>query len=299
MRTFFAGLILLILFTAGCENGGNQIRPFEVGFIMKMNNQTVINFSDIDYYDFSTHMIYLKHDFSYFKEEELHDMDEFTVYADGEKIYTGHTFPGYYSHMPKGPVIQCDPNFYSDYIVPIGFINIIDTLGNPTPDPRGDPRIAAALNRFNQYREGLKGEIRSVSYMNQYRVKFEFSLTNEDSFSYYYLDPGKMGTGLFHYFTNGLYIRDEATHESYTHKMKVESPGSYKTWKKEWLSLIKSGETKALSITYNRFEVVPPGMYKARFTFPGLHWVAKEKLKQDQGRIWLGKIAFQKQIIVQ
>ncbi|MBS3773807.1 MAG: hypothetical protein V5A59_14200 [Bacteroidales bacterium] len=299
MRTFFAGVILLTLFTAGCENGGNQIRPSEVGFIMKMNNQTVINFSDIDYYDFSTHMIYLKHDFSYFKEEELHDMDEFTVYADGEKIYSGHTFPGYYSHMPKGPVIHCDPNFYSDYIVPIGFINIIDTLGNPTPDPRGDQRIAAALKRFNQYHEGLKGEIRSVTYMNQYRVKFEFTLTNEDSFNYYYLDPDKMGVKLFHYFTNGLYISDEATHESYAHKMKVESPESYKTWKKEWLSLIKSGETKTFTITYNRFEVVPTGMYTARFTFPGLHWVDKEELKQDQGRIWLGKISFQKEIIVQ
>ncbi|MEF8812071.1 MAG: hypothetical protein V5A47_14180, partial [Bacteroidales bacterium] len=122
---------------------------------------------------------------------------------------------------------------------------------------------------------------------------------NEDSFSYYYLDPGKMGTGLFHYFTNGLYISDEATHESYAHKMKVESPESYKTWKKEWLSLIKSGETKTSTITYNRFEVVPTGMYTARFTFPGLHWVDKEELKQDQGRIWLGKISFQKEIIVQ
>ena len=299
MRTFFAGLILLTLLTAGCENGRIQINPSEAGFIMKMDNQTVINFSNIDYYDFSTHMIYLKHDFSYFEEEEIHDMDEFTVYADGEKIYTGQTFPGYYSYMPKGPIIQCDPNFYSDYVVPIGFINIIDTLGNPTSDPRGDPRIILALKRFNQYHEGLKGEIRSVAYVNQYRVKLDFTLTNEDSFNYYYLDPEKMGVKLFHYYTNGLYIQDEATHTSYSHKMKVESPESYKTWKKDWLSLIRSGETKNLTITYNRFQVVPSGMYTARFSFPGLKWVDKEELKQVQGRIWLGKISLQKEIIVQ
>ncbi|MGM0531911.1 MAG: hypothetical protein ACQER7_11225 [Bacteroidota bacterium] len=299
MNRIITGLILPALLTSSCENNEIQVPPPFAGFRMEMNGRTVITPTDIDYYDFSTHLIYLKHDFSYFEEEELHDMDEFTVYADGEKIYTGQTFPGYYSYMPKGPVIHCDPSFYSDYVVPIGFINIVDTLGNPTPDPRGDPRIAAALKRFNQYHEGLKGEIRSVTYMNQNQVKLEFALTNEDSFNYYYLDPDKMGIGLFHYFTNGLYISDEATHTSYSHKMKVESPESYKSWKKEWLSLIKSGETKTLTITYDRFEAVPPGMYMARFSFPGLKWVDKEELKQGQGRIWLGKISLQKEITVQ
>ena len=31
-------------------------------------------------------------------------------------------------------------------------------------------------------------------------------LYNPDTLDYYYLDPDKMGIGLFHYFTNGLYL---------------------------------------------------------------------------------------------
>ncbi|MFO8054067.1 MAG: hypothetical protein R6U19_02770, partial [Bacteroidales bacterium] len=74
MKRIITGLLLAALLTSSCENNEIQVPPPFAGFRMEMNGRTVITPTDIDYYDFSTHLIYLKHDFSYFEEEELHDM---------------------------------------------------------------------------------------------------------------------------------------------------------------------------------------------------------------------------------
>ena len=60
---------------------------------------------------------------------------------------------------------------------------------------------------------------------------------------------------------------------------------------KEWLSIIKSNDSKTISIVYDKFEIVPPGEYTATFEFPGLnHKVDKKDLEQRDGRIWLGEL---------
>ena len=232
--------------------------------------------------------------------DDIESIGGFRVYANRDEIYSGQTLPRISSFLPSDPVICTHLWPYGSYIIPIGFIQIIDTLGNVLPDPREDERIVEALKRYNQFHSGLSCEIKSVHYIASNNVKVELILKNNDSFNYYYLDPDKMGVNLFHYFTNGLYVRDFANGELFTHKIKIIHPEPWDTWKKDWLSLIKSNESKIIKLTYDSFENVIQGQYKATFEFPGLsHQIDKEEIQQDNGRIWLGELNITKDITIE
>ena len=114
-------------------------------------------------------------------------------------------------------------------------------------------------------------------------------MTNLESDNLLYLDPDKMGLELFHYFTNGLIIRD--SQNSYTYKLTTQKPEPWDSWAADWLTVINGNETKTISIIYNDFDFLPTGEYTASFSYPGLsHQIEKEELQQNIGRIWLGEL---------
>ena len=286
--------LIIVLFLFSCEKNETNLLD---GFCILSNNKVVLSHDDFEYYDYSTHIIYLKNHKSFAK--DIEGIGSFTVYAGGVQIYSGQTFSGFSSCLPPSPVIHTQPSFYEDYAVPIGLINIIDSLGNSIPDPRKDVRIIDALKKHKQFHSGLGCKINSVDYSSPNNVTVELQLINNDSFNYYYLDPDKMGVNLFHYFTNGLFISGFTNNKAFTHKIDVDQPEPWNTWKTEWLSLIKSNETKIITIRYDSFEHVIHGEYKATFTFPGLSHVNKKDLQQNNGRIWLGKINATKEINIE
>lgn len=290
----------MVFLTFGCEKDDtNSISDSLDGFCIMSNEELVLDHNDFEYYDYSSHLIYLNNNDSPFA-NDINDFGSFTVYADGVEIYSGQTFPMYSSFMPLGPVIRSQPSFYGDYIISIAFLQIIDSLGNLAPDPREDIRIIEALKKYNQFHSGLSCEIYSVQYVAQSNVTVELQLNNYDSFDYYYLDPDKMGINLFHYFTNGLFIRDFITNKTFTHKIEVISPEQWDDWKIEWLSIIKSNESKFIKLTYKNFENVTPGQYKAAFKFPGLSFqIDKEDIQQENGKIWLGELDVIKDITIE
>ena len=116
------------------------------------------------------------------------------------------------------------------------------------------------MKKYSQYRDGLSFEIRSMT-KSDGKIIMNAELYNPDTFDHYYLDPDKMGRGLYHYFANGLYLRD---HKYYTHHKTIIHPeprSSWNSWSKEWLSLIKSEERKKISLMYDHFKEIPQGEY--------------------------------------
>ena len=295
MRTINSFLFFIVFLTISCEKNNTDSLD---GFCIVSNNNVVLSHNDFEYYDYSSHLIYMKNNKSF--AIDIEEIGRFTVYADGVEIYSGSTLTRASSFLPLGPVILTQPSCYGDYIIPIGFIQIFDSLGNVIPDPREDVRIIEALQKYDQYHSGLNCEINSVQYSSPNNVVIELQLNNNDSFDYYYLDPDKMGVNLFHYFTNGLFIRDFANKKVFTHKIEIIHPETWDTWKTEWLSLIKSNESKIITITYDSFEYVLSGQYKATFEFPGLsHQVGKDDIQQNNGKIWLGELNLTKDITIE
>ena len=284
MKTGKWMIALLCLFLLGCDNDISNDKN-EGKFWMKIGEQIIPN-ADIDYYDFSTHTIYFKEEQSFFKDLES---GAFSVYVGDTEIYTGSIHPMYLSSVPMGPYINPILMKMSQYALTIG----MGWIGaQEMEDPRNDMRIMNALQFQGKYHAGLRIEIESIHFLPNDKVSFDFQLFNLDTFDYLYLDPTKMGIGLFHYFTNGLAFFSDENSQLYTHQISVVQPEPWDVWKKEWMSVIQSGEFKQLSITYDHFDSMPPGSYQAFFYFSGLSYyqVEKEDVNQSEGRIWLGEV---------
>lgn len=293
-----AAYFLLALLLPGACTPDDSIAPGE-GLSLQIGNREVLTANEIDYYDLSTHFIYLKGTNSFLTDKLVRD--SFTVCADGAKIYSGVFHSWVMSSMPLGPAIYTPGMFYGDYVVPITFSWYFDTDGKkiPATDPRSDPRILQALKSYDQLHEGLKCTIRSVQFPSGTgKASILLELKNADSFDYYHLDPEKMGLGLFHYFTNGLSLWNKTSQKSYENHLQHVQPDPWNSWEPAWLSLIRSGETKVLRIDYPNFDAVPAGNYRLYFRFPGLAHVEKSQLKLGTGRIWLGDLDLSQDIQV-
>ena len=289
---FFFIPFILVLFIRCEKEYRAATNELTDGFCIQINDDHFINHNDIEYYDFSTHIVYLKSsDTSINKPEER---ISFTVYADFELIYQGAALPLYSCAMIAGPTINY---FYPDFVISIGNNVMLDPTVIEPPDPREDGRIITALSKYNQLHPGLKVMIDSIM-PAQTGLRIKISVTNEDSFDYYILSPDNMGMDLFHYFTNGLFITDDNRHEFYRHHIETLQPDPYDSWNKEWFYLLRSKEKKTFTLLYNQFDIIPKGQYIAYFRFPGLRYQVKNKedLADEYGRIWLGEVDVNKSV---
>jgi len=295
MKKTLYGLVVIIfvivLFTVtGCNNNESLPNGFTDGLWLKMSDNSIVPTSDINFYDVSTHIIYLKNKVPYLEKVDRGGL--MSVYVGDFKIYDCSFHAFYSSSFPVGAYIN------SSLLNEKDIIRILFQPSTGSEDHRSDERIIAALKSHNQYHEGLNCEIQSVQVSNG-KVVLHFELSNPDTFDYYYLDPDKMGFGLFHFFTNGPTFLDDPPTKYFTHQETVIHPNPWNSWKKEWLTLIKSGERKNISITYNKFDLMPAGNYKMYFEFPGLYYGLSQKdLTLEDGRIWLGSISMNKDVTV-
>ena len=298
-------LILMGVISLGCER--NDPAPEEnnhlldnltEGLCIIFGDSILINHRDIEYYDYSTHTIYLKETLPLFQDPvdwELGGMS-FTVYAYREQIYSGILFPAWWSSIPSGAFIQW-PSFYPGDMIRIEYRPVPGTLEPGTEDPRDDPSILEALQEYGQYHQGLSLEFTSVQVKSGGKVTFSYTLTNEDSFDYYVLSPDKMGVGLFHYFTNGLYLYNQET-GWLQHQDPVVAPDPWNSWETSWLERLNHQTSRTYSIEYEQFDSVPPGTYSLYFRFSGLSHVIKEERTISGGLVWMGDLEVYSEVTI-
>gem|GEM_PF-568600 len=270
----------------------NWIPKSAVGFHMNTGNLIILEQNEIDYYDCSAHLVYLKDEHSLIKNISGALID---IYVDSILIYPLVLYPMITSSYSRyGANIMSWPSLYPDNVI---FIDYADYSG--VTDKRNDNRIIDVLKKYSKYHEGLSCDIQSVQVTTDQKVKLDLTLSNNDTFDYYYLDPVKMGLKLFHNFTEGLILTDNQENK-YMQRIGSIPPVPWNSWNMGWLSLIKMGEKIDISILYDQFDTIPPRLYHASFQFPGLTYqVKKSDIQQEEGRIWLGEMTITKDITIE
>jgi hypothetical protein len=166
------------------------------------------------------------------------------------------------------------------------------------PDIRNCPRIVELLNNHNLLHSGLSGTVDFVE-LSGNQLSFGFTVKNHDNDDLLIIDLNKTGPNLFHYFTNGLYLRGLNNNVAFSSNVIHQKPEPWNSWSSEWLSILKSGEFKSFTINYTIETPINPGEYNASFEFPGLAYqVSKGQLYQANGRIWLGDINLKREITI-
>lgn len=274
------GLVVLFIL-ASCEKDQNEV-------FFKISNGKEYKFRDIQLYDTSTHILYLKKE-----HKELTDImnGTFAFLDEGAIIYEGSVVAGYSSFYPSGPFIM-SPSMYGDHALKI------ESGHSNKPDIRNDSRMINLLNKHDLLHSGLAITSSSIEITGT-QLTFKLTITNQDQSDLMILDLVKTGPNLFHYFTNGLNIYDSDLHEIFSSNIQHQAPEPWNSFKSDWLSELKSGDSKEYIINYTINNQIIPGEYNITFTFPGLAYqVAKDQLYQGSGRIWLGNIHFKQRITI-
>jgi hypothetical protein len=287
MKTNLLFAVLLLLTLTSCETLLDD--PGE--YLFKADNGLKYRYSDFQLYDTSTHILYFRKDHPEFKTDKF---SEFSILANGNEVYKGSFYEPFSSSLPYGPFIGSFLSLYQDFAFQIGFM----TIDNQPEDPRNDPRIIDALRQHNLLHSGLSLSIDTAE-ISGTEIKFVFTVSNKDITSLLIMDPGKMGNNLFHYFTNGLLIYDADHVNVFAHDIEIEKPSPWNSWKQEWLSEIKTGESRQFRLNYIMKSPLQPGTYNAFFEFPGLSYqVSLDQLYQGESRIFLGDVDIKKTIVI-
>lgn len=246
-----------------------------------------LRYDDIEFYDWSSHSFYLKN----VKPPDSGRGRHFVLTADKNPLFVGFFYSMFMSSIPPFPAILNDFSFYPDDII------CLNTFGYQRSD--------SLLSKSSEYRfemensgllrEGIDVELKELRRVNSSTLEYSFSVTNRDVENIYVLDPQKMGTSYFHYFTNGVSLRTD-NHSYYANDFESTRSDEMKF---EWYTKLSPGESIVRSVNLNGFNELPKGNVKASFHFPGAHYLQKGEWKKPDGRIWLGNFRTEKELNLQ
>jgi len=256
-----------------------------------------ISQEDIDFYDWSSHCIYLKKDKSYFFRS---DFDSFTpdflyklswvdrpliVVANGKKCYTSYFFSTLLSDFwPSPDIFDFDITHYPKDVIytewPYPFAK----------DVRSNQDVKKTLNNLDILHEGLQITMDSILIDNAETttIRYKITINNNDSDNLYVLDPDKIETSLFYAFTNGPEFYNSTNNTVYRSLNTGAIVPTYGTFKPEWFSKIKSGQSINRMITLKGYPHLPDGNYYCSFSFNNPYYIKKEERMLSDGRYWMG-----------
>lgn len=257
---------------------------------LSLEAKPLLTSADIDFYDFTGHVLHLKRDIALPKSK-----GSFVVIANGERCYQGVFQPGYMSALYPGVLINVSPRHYPDDILAIDFV----AVAPGTIDPRTDFRVRAALMKEGKYQVGLSGELTAVKAIgppNALTVQYTYILHNQGTETLYVLDPDRMESRLFHYFTTGTILTGENGLYGAVYQQVVD-PVLSSTIQERWFTAIEKGQSLTRTVTLEKYQQVPTGRYESYLVFASPFTVTKSQRLLGKGRIWLGSIYMQGPVV--
>ncbi len=122
-------------------------------------------------------------------------------------------------------------------------------------------------------------------------IQYTLKISNNDVDDLLVLDADKMGSNLFHYFTNGPVIVSEERQLHYysAHKDHV-APAEGVEFVPAWFTMIKSGSSKSWTITLKGYDTIEPGLFECDMRFSNPTRINLQDRFIGKARYWLGDI---------
>lgn len=271
---------------------------------LELEAEPWLSAEDIRLYDFSTHCIYLKTD----KRDFFPDYDgdgraefalidkPFVVVAGGSRCYIGALHSGLLSMGPAGPYMdELDIWYY-----PIDVMHISRSWSSDE-DVRSMDQIEEALKTAGLFHGGLDLSLEAVSVIENAdiaTIQYTYTIRNRDEDDLWILDPDRMGSARFHYFTNGVVFWSEDTHYLESTYKDVITPDPYDSWEVEWFTKIKAGESLQRTVQLRGYPRIPDGSYDCHLGFSNPPRIEREDRYDSRARYWLGAIRSDEIVVV-
>ena len=267
---------------------------------LELENEPWLSTDDIDFYDFSTHCIYLKKEVKSLFNDTIDVLfphswwdKAFIVCADKKKIYKGFFHPGPSSMYASDIPHISDFSQFALYPADVLKIDWFPSLEVPD-DIRNNNQIKEALIDGGLFHGGIEIKLISVGIVENTdtsTIKYKFGIINNDTENLYVIDSDKTGSALFHWWTNGVILKNTETNKHFGSDLKqVTHLDPILRWEPEWFTKINSGESIEREIVLKGYERFPAGEYLCQFKYSGPTKIEKNDRYTNDGRYWLGEI---------
>ncbi len=252
---------------------------------LELESKPWLSLADIDHYDPSSHYFYLKNRPTLdINPAQYFPAKPFVVVANGERCYLGYFFSAFSSTLPQGPYITY-PSFLPDDVIAV----------KGATDVLNDPRIISALTQAGKINTGLRITLynaKVISRADVVTMSYSFNITNESGNPLYVPDPDKMGSDLFHYYTNGLSLTNvNNPRESFWASLRKPSvKPDLNAYDTNWYTRLDSHQTMSRTVLLSGFPTFGKGVYNAYFSFSGPHNIPNSDRIRADGSIWIGDV---------
>ncbi len=316
-------LVILVILLAACDiippaSGGelgiyllqdkdvtyhNDLGPI---FLSLPHEETpLLSTEDIDFYDWSTHFVYLKTNKEAMKERLLDSNEMLMKYPLSPFIVTTGEQPRYVGflqtlvssmYMPSPSITDFGLKMDPDDI-----LNITGTWNEDGEDTRDNKHVKQALIKSGLYHAGLGLEFDTNYGLNFHpligdtmEVEYRFTLTNYDEDALYVLDPNKASDSVFFYFNTRPSFHNVTSDERVRSNYYYYSNGHPDTSdyaNLSWYTLLASGRSITRTVRSGKYTNVHAGEYEFFLSFSTpCFTMKKSKRNKLLGRIWLGQI---------
>ncbi len=277
-----------------------------------LDSAAVLTAADIDFYDWSSHCIYLKNNKDQLKERLLDDRGflvknpgaAFVVSTNGASQYYGCFHSLIMNLAPTTPTIdEMSLTYYPEDVLSIGRSWISDDL-----DTRNNDDVKQALINAGLFHAGISVEIDTAFGLNFYpfagdssQMEYRFIISNHDEDALYVLDPDKIGTELFFYFNVAPSIynldTDAYLHPNHSYDPSM-TPDTSNFDNLNWYTLLSSGESITRTVRTGNYTNVTAGRYELALDYSTpINTLRQARRNKPLGRIWIGNVKSDKYIL--
>ncbi|MCF7740563.1 MAG: hypothetical protein K9N00_02095 [Candidatus Marinimicrobia bacterium] len=268
---------------------------------LKLQKKPWLSEDDIEYYDWSSHCIYLKKSKTLYFPNLIDNFEipyylnnkPYIITANNEAIYKGYMISNLYfnSHPPLFPLIsETEVCLYPNDIFTTDWPFIFQE------DIRNNNKVKNALIESNKFHSGVRVEIDTnygielIEKNDTTTIKYQIVIINTDKDNLYIFDPAKAGNLIFNSFNNGPCFKNLDNNILYSANFKSHYVPDSSEYKLDlWYTLVKSGDSIKREIEIDGYPKMPSGDYifRGSYSTPFMYLDKTKRIKSN-GRIWIG-----------
>jgi hypothetical protein len=265
--------------------------------MLSLKNKPFLSSRDIDFYDWSSHCLYLKSN-----KANLFPDWEIDAYNQFPEEWTNKPFVivskktrcciGYFSNKTSR---RCRAPVISDVINNIIYpqdVLFIDWPWAFRENPLDSELMKENLQETEFFRGGIDiifdtiSTILSIENSDTSTINYTFTISNNDFEELYILDPDKTGGETFHYYNGGPIFLNLETQQLYE-PISIKEPKD--SWTYDWYTKLESGQSIQRTVSIKGYPYFSSGKYMFEFSYYSVTIdMEKEVREVDDGRIWLG-----------
>jgi len=256
---------------------------------------------DIDFYDWSSHCIYLKKDKSKLFPNYYEGYYQLpTSWTDRPWIVVANNVPCYRGYFLTDASIDAFP-FPEISALEAGTwgypkdVIASDWIWRFHSDPRDNELVKSALVQSGLYHGGIDVSLDTIDSPirifndDTSSIEYTIKIKNDDLNDLYVFDPDSVESEIFHWYNNGPAFSSINTYENYDSRYKkTKKPNA---WDNNWYTLLQAGGSMRRTIRLRGYPTIPPGRYLIQLLYScpreGLNKSIREGLL---GRYWMGQV---------